>query len=119
VIKPGTDLQSILMKHPDFSDFTYRKNGSVKSFAYGSERVRLTTLHGFMVDLLDDLAPPMIAPPTPALPVPAPASPLSPAAPPLPQPESPLDQFVRIGQRVRPAQQPTKPGVNTPGSTHK
>jgi hypothetical protein len=88
VIKPGTDLQSILMKHPDFSDFTYRKNGSVKSFAYGSERVRLTTLHGFMVDLLDDLAPPMIAPPTPALPVPAPASPLSPAAPPLPQPES-------------------------------
>jgi hypothetical protein len=63
VIKPGDDLQSIVMKHPDFSDFSYLKDGSVKSFAYGPERVRLKTLHGLMVDLLDDLAPPMIAPP--------------------------------------------------------
>ncbi len=72
MIKPGDDLQSIVMKHPDFSDFIYLKDGSVKSFAYGPERVRLKTLHGLMVDLLDDQAPPMIAPPAPVLPAPEP-----------------------------------------------
>jgi hypothetical protein len=109
VIKPGDTLEKIIMKHPDFSDFSYRKNGSLKSFAYGPKRVRLDTLRGFLVDLLGDLAPPLVAPPAPALPAPlVPA--LLPSAGALSSPEpDATEALTRFRQRPRVQSRKNKP----------
>jgi hypothetical protein len=115
----------------------HARTGTPTSFQYEGRFVGFKALHQFIAHeqtkkqlALDEASVP--APPEPlaallarvaktaASPPPPPAlPPLPPAAPPLLQPESPLDQFVRIGQQVRPAQNQTKPGVTTPGTNLK
>jgi len=52
VFDPREGLESLVQRHPDFSDFRRRTDGSVISFAYGKRRIRLSTLEGFLSDFI-------------------------------------------------------------------